>query len=91
MSKVKVVLKINTITTNRNKSLVLLKEYALKAAFKVPTREDQKLIKKKEVNPIISQPKNRFIRLPEETKNTILIINIFKNKTNRSTKGSYLK
>jgi len=63
----------------------------LKAAFKVPTLEDQKLIKKKEVSPIISHPKNKFIKLPEETKKTILIINIFKNKTNLSTNGSYLK
>jgi hypothetical protein len=63
----------------------------LKAAFKVPTRADQKLIRKKEVSPIISQPKKRFMRLPEETRKTILIINIFKNKTNLSTKGSYLK
>jgi hypothetical protein len=29
--------------------------------------------------------------LPEETKKTILIINIFKNNTNLSIRGSYLK
>lgn len=91
MSNVNNVLKTNTITTKRNKSLVLLKEYALNAAFKVPTRDDQKLIKKKEVKPIISHPKNKFIKFPEETKKTILIINIFKNRTNLSTSGSYLK
>jgi len=85
------VLKSRTITTNKNKSLVLLKEYALNAAFNVPTRADQKLIKKKDVSPIISHPKNKLIRFPEDTKKTILIINIFKNKTKRSTKGSYLK
>ncbi len=79
------------MTKNKNKSLVLLNEQALKAALSVPTLEDQKLIKKKEVNPIISHPKNKFIRLPEDTKKTILIINIFKNKTNLSTNGSYLK
>ena len=66
-------------------------EYALKAALSVPTLADQKLIKKKEVSPIISQPKNKLIKFPDETKKTILIINIFKNKTNLSTKGSYLK
>lgn len=91
MSNVKRVLKSNTITTNKNKSLVLLNEYALKAAFSVPTRADQKLIKKKEVSPIISQPKNKLIRLPDETKKTILIINMFKKRTNLSTKGSYRK
>jgi hypothetical protein len=66
-------------------------EQALNAAFKVPTRADQKLIRKKDVNPIISHPRNKLIKFPEETKKTILIINIFKNKTRRSTKGSYLK
>lgn len=80
-----------TITKNKNKSLVLLNEYALNAAFSVPTLVDQKLIKKNEVNPIISQPKNRLIRFPAETKNTMLIINIFKKRTSLSTKGSYLK
>lgn len=91
MSKVKVVLNINIITTNKNKSLVLLNEYALKAAFKVPTLVDQKLIKKNEVNPIISHPKNNIIKLPADTKKTILIIKEFKNKTNLSTNGSYRK
>lgn len=91
MSKVKRVLKIKTITKNKKRSLVLLKEYALNAAFNVPTLVDQKLIKKKEVSPIISQPKKRFIKLPADTRNTILIINMFKNNTSLSTKGSYLK
>lgn len=91
MSKLNVVLKIKIITTNKNKSLVLLNEYALKAAFKVPTREDQKLIKKNEVSPISSQPRNNVIKLPDETKKTILMINKFRNNINLSTKGSYLK
>jgi hypothetical protein len=85
------VLKIKTITTNRKRSLVLLKEYALKAAFRVPTLVDQKLIRKKDVNPIISHPRNKLIKFPEETKKTILIMNIFRNKTRRSTRGSYRK
>ena len=88
MSKLNVVLNTNIIIKNKNKSLVLLKEQALKAAFKVPTRVDQKLIKKNEVNPIISQPKNKIIKFPEETKKTILIINAFRNNTNLSIKGS---
>jgi hypothetical protein len=63
----------------------------LKAAFNVPTLVDQKLIKKKDVNPIISQPKKSITKFPEETKKTILIINKFKKISNLSTKGSYLK
>jgi hypothetical protein len=91
ISKLKVRLNIKIIAKNKNKSLVLLNEYALKADFNVPTFVDQKLIKKKEVNPIISQPKNIIIKLPEETRKTILIIKEFRNKTSLSTKGSYLK
>lgn len=68
-----------------------MKEKALKADFKVPTLVDQKLIKKNEVSPIISQPKNNIIKLPDETRNTMLIINKFKSISNLSTKGSYLK
>jgi len=85
------VLYINSIAKNKNKSLNLLKENALKADFNVPTLVDQKFIKKNEVNPINSQPKNIVIKLPDETNNIILIINEFKNKINLSTKGSYLK
>jgi hypothetical protein len=83
-----VTLKINKIAKNKNKSLVLLKEKALKADFKVPTLVDQKLIKKKEVNPINSQPKNNITKLAEETKKTMLIMNKFKKSNNLSTKGS---
>lgn len=68
-----------------------MKLKALKAAFNVETLLTQKLIKKKEVKPIISQPKNKLIRLPELTKKIILIINKFNNTSNRSTNGSYLK
>lgn len=91
ISNVKSVLNIITITKNKNKSLVLLNEYALNAAFNVPTLVDQKLIRKNEVNPIISHPKNRLIRFPAETKNTMLIINMFRKRTSLSTRGSYLK
>lgn len=82
---------INSIAKNKNKSLVLLNEYALKAAFNVPTLVDQKLIKKNEVKPIISHPKNIITKFPEETKKTILIMNKFNKINNLSTKGSYLK
>lgn len=91
MSNEKIKLKIKIIAKNKNKSLNLLNENALKADLKVPIRVDQKLIKKKEVIPIISQPKNKLTKLPDETKKTILIINKFKNTNNLSTSGSYLK
>lgn len=73
------------------KSLTLLNEKALKAAFKVPIRVTQKLIKKKDVSPINSQPKKSMITFPEETKKSILNIKEHKNNKNLSTKGSYLK
>jgi hypothetical protein len=66
----------------------LLKENALKAAFKVPTLLTQKLIRKNDVKPMSSQPKNNIIILPEETKKIILIIKEHKNNINLSTKGS---
>jgi hypothetical protein len=69
----------------------LLNEYALNAAFKVPILLDQKLIRKNEVIPIISHPKNITIKLPELTNKTMLNINKFKNKSKRSTRGSYRK
>jgi hypothetical protein len=82
---------IITILKNIKTSLILLKEYALNAAFKVPILLDQKLIKKNEVIPIISHPKNKTIKLPELTNNIILKINKFKKSKSLSTNGSYLK
>lgn len=76
---------------NKNKSLNLLKEKALNADLNVPILVDQKLIKKKDVIPIISHPKKRLTKLPDDTKKTILIINIFKKTKSLSTKGSNLK
>ena len=73
------------------KSLTLLKTNALKAAFNVLTLVDQKLIKKNEVKPINSHPKNNTNKFPPITKIHILIINKFINKNKRSTCGSYLK
>jgi len=84
-------LKTINIKKNKKKSLNLLKTNALNAAFNVATLVTQKLIKKKEVNPISSQPKNNITKLPEVTKKTILKTNKHKNKSSRSTKGSYLK
>jgi len=82
---------IKIIPVNKKKSLILLKEKALKAAFNVPTLETQKLIKRNEVSPIISQPKNSITILPEETNNNILIIKDKRNNKKRSINGSYLK
>ena len=76
---------------NKKKSLILLNVNALKAAFNVLTFVDQKFIKKKDVNPINSQPKNNIIIFPDETKNSILNIKEHKNSKNLSTKGSNLK
>jgi hypothetical protein len=69
----------------------LLKVNALNADFKVAVLVVQKLIKKKDVNPINSQPKNIIIVLPDVTKKIILITNDKINNKNLSTKGSYLK
>jgi hypothetical protein len=69
----------------------LLKTYALNAALSVPIREDQKLIKKKDVNPINSQPKNKTKKLPLETNKIILITKKLINNNNLSTFGSYRK
>jgi len=57
----------------------------------VLTLVTQKLIKKKDVNPMSSHPKNNIIVFPDETKNNILIIKEHRNRIKRSTKGSYLK
>lgn len=73
------------------KSLTLLNVNALNADFNVAVLVVQKLIKKKDVNPINSQPKNNIIVLPEVTKKIILITNDKINNKNLSTKGSYLK
>jgi hypothetical protein len=86
-----VILYSNIIPINKKKSLILLKENALKAAFRVPTLETQKLINKKEVSPISSHPKNRTIRFPAETKINILMIKDDRKRIKRSTNGSYLK
>ena len=83
--------KIIKIAINNDTSLNLLKTKALKAAFKVEILVDQKLIKKKDVNPIISQPKNNTKKLPLVTKQTILITKQFIKIINLSTFGSYLK
>lgn len=47
MSKENIKLNIKIIAKNKNKSLNLLNEKALKADLNVPIRVDQKLIKKK--------------------------------------------
>lgn len=66
-------------------SLNRLKKNALKADFKVLILVFQKLIKKKDVNPINSQPKNNITIFPASTRIIILITNKFKNINRRST------
>lgn len=76
---------------NIKKSLTLLNVKALNADFRVATLVVQKLIKKKDVRPISSQPKNNIMVLPEVTKKIILITKDNINSKNLSTRGSYLK
>jgi hypothetical protein len=83
--------KTNKIAIKSETSLNLLNVKALKAAFNVETLVDQKFIKKNEVKPINSQPKNKTKKLPLVTKQTILITNKLINSVNLSTLGSYLK
>lgn len=85
------VTKFKIIKIKIPKSLILLNKNALNAAFNVLIFVDQKLIKKNEVRPINSHPKNKTNRLPPKTSIHILIINKLINKNNRSTWGSYLK
>ena len=80
------------ITTNNNAtSLILLKTKALNADLTVDILVDQKFIKKNDVKPINSHPKNRTKKLPLITKQIILKTKEFINKSKRSTLGSYLK
>ena len=82
---------INNIDINNETSLNLLKTKALNAALSVEILVDQKFIKKKEVNPISSQPKKRTKKIPLVTKIIILITKQLIKSINLSTLGSYLK
>lgn len=83
--------KINTIANNKEASLNLLKTNALNADFNVDILVDQKLIKKKDVKPINSHPKNKTKKLPLVTKQIILITKQLIKSVSLSTFGSYLK
>ncbi len=72
-------------------SLNLLKEKALKADFRVEDLSPQKLIKKKEVRPMSSQPKKKTTRFPELTRTSMLAIKAFISEISRLMWGSYLK
>lgn len=63
-------------------SLILLNENALKADLNVPGLSLQKLIKKKEVKPISSQPKKKIIMFPALTKINMLKTKEFINDNN---------
>ena len=76
---------------NKKKSLILLKTKALNADFKVPRRSFQKLIKKNEVKPINSQPKNKVNKLLANTNKIILKINQLISKVKESSFASNLK
>lgn len=72
-------------------SLTLLKTRALRADLRVLSLAPQKLIRKKEVIPISSQPKNNTIKFPDKTNKIILLTNKSSSVTNLSILGSYLK
>jgi hypothetical protein len=57
----------------------------------VPLRVVQKFIKKKDVRPMSSQPKNMSIQLSATTRVAIEITNQFMNNKNLSALGSFLK
>jgi hypothetical protein len=82
------VLKLEIRNKNINKSLTLLKEKALKDDFIVAVLVVQKLIRRNDVIPINSHPKNNMIVLPDVTKKTILITKERVNNKNLSTRGS---
>ena len=82
---------IYIININKNTSLILLKRKALKLDLIVPLLVFQKLIKKKETNPIASQPKNTVNRLLAKTSIIILKINQFISKVKTSSCASFLK
>jgi hypothetical protein len=81
----------NIINIKRPRSLILLKINALNAALSVLIFVDQKLIRKNDVSPISSHPKNKTNKFPPKTSMHILIINKLINKNNLSTCGSYRK
>lgn len=72
-------------------SLSLLNEKALKADLRVEDLSPQKLIKKKEVRPMSSQPKKKTTRFPEFTSTSMLAIKALMRETRRLMWGSYLK
>ena len=75
----------------RKQSLTLLKASALKLDLSTPLLVLQKLIKKKEVRPISSQPKKIVNKLSASTRHNILKINQFTKSRNESSLASYLK
>lgn len=80
-----------TKETSNNKSLTKLNVKALKLDFNVDLLLCQKLIKKNEVNPINSQPKNNVKKFADSTKITILKIKAFNQKINPISSASFLK
>jgi hypothetical protein len=79
------------IKIKKKRSLILLKNIALVLDFTVPRLVFQKFIKKKEDNPIDSQPKNNKTKLLEVTSISILIINHTINNKKLSPLLSNLK
>ena len=81
----------NINPTNKHISLIRLKLKALKLDFKVARRVYQKLIKKKDVNPINSQPKNNVKKLLLKIRRLILAIKLFNQSVKDASSASFLK
>jgi len=63
----------------------------LKLDFKVARLDCQKLIRKKDVKPINSQPKNRVKKFPDKTKISILRIKLLSQNKKPISSASFLK
>ena len=80
-----------TKLANKNKSLTKLNEKALKLDFKVALRDCQKFIKKNDVKPINSQPKNNVIKFSDKINKIILNTKLFNQNRNPISSASFLK
>jgi len=80
-----------TNAINKKISLIKLKLKALKLDFKVDRLACQKLIKKNEVSPISSHPKNNVKKFAAKTSTSILAINPLIQKEKVSSSASFLK
>ena len=84
----KKIIKIKSAKINET-SLNLLKKNALNALLAVPIRVVQKLINKKEKQPMSSQPNIKVGKLPDANNKIILNKNIYNKYKKFKTLGSF--